>query len=220
MKDVQNICWLKIFKLLESWKFAVETCKLLQFYTFLEKKRKKLRFCTWDMQIFWPFYNLAIETRCKLQNVWLAIETWQSVVKICSRDLQILQFCTFLRFTNERRWTFWGSSILQRFSFLSGSNCIVTGMLSFFRAEASPVTAQLEAVRKSSVRTYKIVIFSHVNYANFLTFYNLAIEICWKSQNVWLAIETWQSVTKISSRDLQILFSNWQGRFANCFNLQ
>ena len=57
----------------------------------------------------------------------------------------------------------WGSSILQRFSFLSGSNCIVTGMLSFFRAEASPVTAQLEAVRKSSVRTYKIVIFSHSN---------------------------------------------------------
>jgi len=49
----------------------------------------------------------------------------------------------------KRDELFWGSSILQRFSFLSGSNCIVTGMLSFFRAEASPVTAQLEAVRKS-----------------------------------------------------------------------
>jgi len=64
------------------------------------------------------------------------------------------------------------------FLFPSGSNCIVTGVLMLFRAEAPPVTAQLEAVRKSSVRTYKIVIFSHVNYANFLTFYNLAIEIC------------------------------------------
>ena len=71
-------------------KLAVETCKFVAIlYVFREKTCKIETSCIWIMQILWHLCNLARETRCRLQNVWLLIENWQSLTKISSRDLQI-----------------------------------------------------------------------------------------------------------------------------------
>jgi len=154
-------CW-KISKLqgfwlaVENWQSVMKVCSrdlqiCCNFIRFWRKNVQNWDFLHVNYANFLTFYNLAIETRCKLQNVWLAIENWQSVTKICSRDLQIC--CNFICFwrKNVQNWDF----------------CTWTMQTAWH-------------------------------------FYNLARETCCKLQNVWLAIENCQSVTKICSRDLQI----------------
>jgi hypothetical protein len=96
ISKLQNV-WLAI----ENWQSVTKIGRrgLLIFailYVFGEKTYKIETSCMWIMQILWHLCNLARETCCNLQNVWLATENWQSATKVGSRDLQIR--CNFIRF--------------------------------------------------------------------------------------------------------------------------